>query len=221
MAAGVVGQAGAARAQDGADVEAVVVVGRDYRVTTVGSATKTATASLQIPQPIQVVTRQLIEDQRPLTISDALRNVSGFSALRNSGEVFRSFNIRGFQTLDLNVDGLRQTFGLSGDFGRVFHGEGVNFDADAGHFELSRPSRRSVRLAGAGPRRLWTLRALERCGIGVDPTAATGVNVEAEGWTTECSGETVHADSLYELLADLADGLEGLAPDRPSPVPPR
>jgi len=113
MAAGVVGQAGAARAQDGADVEAVVVVGRDYRVTTVGSATKTATAILQIPQPIQVVTRQLIEDQRPLTISDALRNVSGFSALRNSGKVFRSLNIRGFQTLDLNVDGLRQTFGLN------------------------------------------------------------------------------------------------------------
>jgi iron complex outermembrane receptor protein len=91
----------------------LIVTGLRYRVTEIDSATRTATPVLAIPQPIQIVTDQLIEDQRPLTISDALRNVSGFSALRNSGEVFRSFNIRGFQTLDILVDGMRQTFGLN------------------------------------------------------------------------------------------------------------
>jgi iron complex outermembrane receptor protein len=93
--------------------EELVVTGLRYRVSEIESATRTPTPLIAIPQPVQIVTSQLIDDQRPLTISDALRNVSGFSALRNSGEVFRSFNIRGFQTLDILVDGTRQTFGLN------------------------------------------------------------------------------------------------------------
>ena len=92
--------------------EGVIVVGRDYRVMRTTSATRTDTPIIRTPQSIQVVNAQIIADQRPLILSDALRNVSGISSLRNSAEVFRSFNIRGFTALDMSVDGLRQTYGL-------------------------------------------------------------------------------------------------------------
>ena len=59
------------------------------------------------------MTAQLIADQRPLILNDALQNVSGISGLRNSAEIFRTFNVRGFTTIDLSVDGLRNTYGLN------------------------------------------------------------------------------------------------------------
>jgi iron complex outermembrane receptor protein len=92
--------------------ESLLVVGRNYRVTATPTATKTETPLIRVPQSVQIVPSQIIADQRPLILSDALRNVSGVSSLRNSAEVFRSFNIRGFSTLDMSVDGLRNTYGL-------------------------------------------------------------------------------------------------------------
>jgi len=99
-------------AQDAGALEEVIVVGRSYRTTETSGATFVPTPILNLPQSVQVVTQQLIEDQRPLTLSDALKNVSGFSSLRNSGEIFRAFNVRGFNLIDLTVDGMRQTYGL-------------------------------------------------------------------------------------------------------------
>lgn len=107
----------------GGDV--LVVVGRDYRVTRTETATKSETPILRVPQSIQVVTSQVIADQRPLILSDALRNVSGFSALRNSAEVFGSFNIRGFTTIDMSVDGLRNTYALNDQAEGIAHVERV------------------------------------------------------------------------------------------------
>ncbi|MES4785143.1 MAG: hypothetical protein C4294_04265 [Nitrospiraceae bacterium] len=39
--------------------------------------TKTDTCIRDIPQSVEVINRQVIQDQRALTIRDALRNVSG------------------------------------------------------------------------------------------------------------------------------------------------
>ncbi|MBL8137608.1 MAG: TonB-dependent receptor [Acidobacteria bacterium] len=103
-----------------------VVVGRDYRVTGTDTGSRVQTPILRVPQPIQVVTAQVIADQRPLILSDALRNVSGFSSLRNSAEVFRSFSIRGFNTLDIAVDGLRNTYGLNDQPDAVAHIERID-----------------------------------------------------------------------------------------------
>jgi iron complex outermembrane receptor protein len=103
-----------------------VVVGRDYRVTGTDTGSRVQTQILRVPQPIQVVTAQVIADQRPLILSDALRNVSGISSLRNSAEVFRSFNIRGFSTLDISVDGLRNTYGLNDQPDAVAHIERID-----------------------------------------------------------------------------------------------
>lgn len=106
--------------------DSAVVVGRDYRVTATDTGTRAATPIIRVPQSIQVVTAQVIADQRPLILSDALRNVSGISSLRNSAEVFRSFNIRGFSTLDISVDGLRNTYGLNDQPDGIAHVERID-----------------------------------------------------------------------------------------------
>jgi len=93
-------------------IEEVIVTGRHYRVTELESATKTMTSIMDIPQSIQIITQQIIADQRPLTFGDMVRNVSGFSALRNTGETFRALNLRGFNLVDVSINGLRSTYGL-------------------------------------------------------------------------------------------------------------
>ena len=92
----------------------------------------------------------------------------------------------------------------SGHFARVFLGEGVTFEIDAGHFELNRVSHRAVRLIGAGPRAHWTRRALERAGIGVDAKAASSVTVESDSWSLNADGRTVRLYCLHDLLVALA-----------------
>lgn len=49
----------------------------DYRQPNTSTATRTDTPSLQTPQSIQVVPRAVIEDQSALTLTEAVRNVSG------------------------------------------------------------------------------------------------------------------------------------------------
>ncbi|MFN3734348.1 TonB-dependent siderophore receptor [Comamonas testosteroni] len=49
----------------------------DYRQPNTSTATRTDTPSLQTPQSVQVVPRAVIEDQSALTLTEAVRNVSG------------------------------------------------------------------------------------------------------------------------------------------------
>lgn len=49
----------------------------DYRPPQSSTATRTDTPSLQTPQSVQVVPRAVIEDQNALTLTEAVRNVSG------------------------------------------------------------------------------------------------------------------------------------------------
>eukprot|EP00952_Eustigmatos_sp_NYUAD-ZCMA_P001541 6868-Eustigmatos_ZCMA.PRE.1 len=49
----------------------------DYRQPNTSNATRTDTPSLQTTQSIQVVPRAVIEDQSALTLTEAVRNVSG------------------------------------------------------------------------------------------------------------------------------------------------
>lgn len=49
----------------------------DYRPPNTSTATRTDTPSLQTSQSVQVVPRAVIEDQNALTLTDAVRNVSG------------------------------------------------------------------------------------------------------------------------------------------------
>lgn len=66
----------------------------------------------KVPQSVHVISRRLIEEQRPVSLSEILRNTSGVSGARNSIEVFRSFKLRGFNMLESVTDGIRNTNGL-------------------------------------------------------------------------------------------------------------
>ena len=87
---------------DEPDEEIVVTEERDiYRVPNATTATKTDIPIRDIPQSIQVVPRQVLEDQKVIQIGDALRNVSGISSSQPSLEPTGDASIiRGFSSFD-------------------------------------------------------------------------------------------------------------------------
>jgi len=97
----------------GTVAESVTTRGQSYEVTVATTGTRTDTPILDIPQSIQVVSQQVIDDQKPLTLSGILRNVSGFSQTRTDFEVFRSLKLRGFDVLNTTTDGVRNTDSLN------------------------------------------------------------------------------------------------------------
>jgi iron complex outermembrane receptor protein len=80
----------------------------DYTVEEATTATRTDTPLKDIPQSIQVVPQQVIEDQQVNRLEDALRNVSGVSAGDSFGGTTERFVIRGFAQNTTLVDGFRQ-----------------------------------------------------------------------------------------------------------------
>ena len=68
-----------------------------YSVPNAATATRTDTPLRDIPQSIQVVPQQVIEDQQVTQISDALRNVSGVTPRVEYGANY-TYNIRGFSS---------------------------------------------------------------------------------------------------------------------------
>ncbi len=75
-------------------VDEVVVTGRAqtyYLAEDTGFATKTATSFLDIPQSVQVLTRQLIDDQAARETIDLYRSISGVTQFSYSGVTFRGF----------------------------------------------------------------------------------------------------------------------------------
>ncbi len=88
--------------------ETIVVTGRAYNELTVTSATKTETALIDLPQSVQVITQQLIDDRRPVTLTEALYNASGVSDGGSRRATFDFPLVRGFDaSSDVFLDGLR------------------------------------------------------------------------------------------------------------------
>lgn len=68
-----------------------------YRALSAMSSTKTATPIEQIPQSIQVIPRSVLDDQRPVAVDEALRNVSSVQATNAlQTPAYESTLIRGF-----------------------------------------------------------------------------------------------------------------------------
>jgi iron complex outermembrane recepter protein len=85
----------------------------NYAVDKATTGTKIEAPLMDIPQSIQVVPRQVIEDQRAVNLSDVLRNVSGFSPSVNSqsqrfGE--RDTIFRGFTGNNYYTNGFKDPF---------------------------------------------------------------------------------------------------------------
>ncbi|MEM7761933.1 MAG: TonB-dependent siderophore receptor [Cyanobacteria bacterium P01_A01_bin.40] len=89
----------------------------DYFVPDASTATRTNTAIRDIPQSIQVIPQQVIEDQQAIGLDEVLSNVSGVTTGGTTGNSNESFNIRGFSDTSVLRDGFRQ-------FGNFF---GQNF----------------------------------------------------------------------------------------------
>jgi iron complex outermembrane receptor protein len=70
-----------------------------YRVPSGTTATRTDTPLRDIPQSIQVIPRQVLDDQNVVRISDAARNVSGVTPLVGYGGTANNYTIRGFEAL--------------------------------------------------------------------------------------------------------------------------
>lgn len=88
----------------------------DYFVPEASTATRTNTPIRDIPQSIQVVPQQVIEDQQAIGLDEALTNVSGVTTSSTFANASENFIIRGFE----NAPVLRDGFRLFGDFGQNF-----------------------------------------------------------------------------------------------------
>ncbi|MEM8544402.1 MAG: TonB-dependent siderophore receptor [Cyanobacteria bacterium P01_H01_bin.119] len=108
-------------AQAGEDDEALQIVvtgeqGSRYYAPDTTTATRTDTPLRDIPQSIQVIPQEVLEDQGVIRLNDALRNVSGAAFAGNNGTGQR-FILRGFEDPAILRDGYRLTFGGFGNPG--------------------------------------------------------------------------------------------------------
>ncbi|MEH1831738.1 MAG: TonB-dependent siderophore receptor [Nostoc sp.] len=103
-------------------IELVVTGEQDgYRATDASTATKTDTPLRDIPLSIQVVPRQVLEDQQTRTLTEALRNVPGVA--QGGGSTRGTYEvplIRGFfGGFDIKRNGLRDASNLYAAFDRA------------------------------------------------------------------------------------------------------
>lgn len=89
-------------------IELVVRGERDsYRIPTASTATKTDTPLRDIPQAIQVIPQQVLQDQQVRRLNEALRNAPGVIADNSERSAFEGFTIRGFSNRNIIRNGLR------------------------------------------------------------------------------------------------------------------
>ncbi|MEA5605705.1 TonB-dependent siderophore receptor [Nostoc sp. UHCC 0252] len=105
-------------AQQDEPIELVVTGEQDgYRVQDATTATRTDTPLRDIPQSIQVIPRQVLEDRKPRTLTEAVETVSGVSSAdTNFNAPAGTYIIRGFQQGGNLRNGYRDVngFGLTG-----------------------------------------------------------------------------------------------------------
>jgi iron complex outermembrane receptor protein len=91
-------------------IEIVVTGEREegYRVPQATTGTRTDTPIRDIPQSIQVIPRQVLEDQKVTRLTDAIRNVSGVVEGVGFAGSIDNFNIRGFEFSSVLRDGFRE-----------------------------------------------------------------------------------------------------------------
>ena len=122
----------AATAQEPDESIDVIVTGQtadnDYNVTDASVGTRTDTAIQNVPQSIQVVPQEVIEDQQVNNVTDALRNVPGIVPSDSNRTLFNNPVIRGFGGgFDFNIDVYRRN-GLRDGQGASNTGDTANIE---------------------------------------------------------------------------------------------
>lgn len=94
-----------------ADALRINVTGEDdgYFAPNAGAATRTDTPIIETPASVQVIPREILDDQQVIQLDEALRNVSGVVVDSTEGSGFQ-YSIRGFQGARV----LRDGFSVSG-----------------------------------------------------------------------------------------------------------
>jgi iron complex outermembrane recepter protein len=91
-----------------------------YRAEAATTALRTDIALRDTPQSIQIVTKQVIEEQAAVTASDVVRNVSGVSVPNSSGGRAEDFIARGFTSSGNTYrDGMRNSIGAYHEFSNI------------------------------------------------------------------------------------------------------
>ncbi|MBE9101808.1 TonB-dependent siderophore receptor [Vacuolonema iberomarrocanum] len=102
---------GVAQAGEAEDPLRIVVTDeadeQGYRAPNATTGTRTDTPILEIPQAIQVIPSEVLEDQAITDLQDALRNVSGVSQGNTFGNTEDAFVIRGFDSATVLQNGFR------------------------------------------------------------------------------------------------------------------
>jgi iron complex outermembrane recepter protein len=113
-------------AQQDEPIELVVTGEQDtYTVIDATTATRTNTPLRDIPQSIQVVPEQVLQDQKVIRLDEAVRNVSGVVPDGSFANTRDGFNIRGFSGFFRNI--LQDGFGITnvGGFNEIANLERV------------------------------------------------------------------------------------------------
>ena len=110
---------GIAQAGTADDTLRVVVTGEEegYFEPTATTGTRTDTPLRDIPQSIQVIPQEVIEDQQVTDLDDVLRNASGVVPSRSNDGTGQRFIVRGFEGASVLRDGFRLSFGAVGATG--------------------------------------------------------------------------------------------------------
>ncbi|MEM7061892.1 MAG: TonB-dependent siderophore receptor [Cyanobacteria bacterium P01_B01_bin.77] len=104
---------GIAQANTGDEALRITVTGEEgsrYVEPTASTGTRTDTPLRDIPQSIQVIPREVLEDQGVVQLEDALRNVSGITPSEQDSRGVQ-FNVRGFNSAAVLRDGFRVNLG--------------------------------------------------------------------------------------------------------------
>jgi len=89
-------------------IELVVTGEQDgYRIPTASTPTKTDTPLRDVPQAIQVIPQQVLQDQQVRRLNEALKNAPGVIADNSERSAFEGFTIRGFSNRNILRNGLR------------------------------------------------------------------------------------------------------------------
>lgn len=97
-----------AQSNDSAAYPTVVITDQKsgYQLKPNSAGTKTETPILQVPQSVQVVPKEVIDDQGVLTLTDAVRNVAGVSSdFGFNGSAQPLFLLRGFSSASMTAAG--------------------------------------------------------------------------------------------------------------------
>ncbi|ASC72647.1 TonB-dependent siderophore receptor [Halomicronema hongdechloris C2206] len=81
------------------------------------TGTRTDTPLRDIPQSIQVIPQEVLEDQQATDLDGALRNISGVTLSRSNDPTGQRFILRGFENPSVLRDGFRLSFGATGATG--------------------------------------------------------------------------------------------------------